>query len=88
MDEEAVQFLSSQVVDRFARGCLDGHPGHGGKVNRLELFGERLTSVLLRILMIATCERHNVFGTDQRASRHESGESVRLLRTYPELRLV
>lgn len=63
MDEEAVQFITSQVVKRFARGCIDVHPAHGGKVNRLELFGERLSSVLL---LIATCERHNVFGTDQR----------------------
>ena len=49
-----------------------------------------LDMLLFTVKVIATSES----GDKQRianayqASRHESGESVRLLRTYPELRLV
>ncbi len=42
MNEEAVQFLACQVVDRFAHGGLDAHRTHRGEVKRLEFFGERL----------------------------------------------
>lgn len=48
MDEEAIQFLLRQVVNRFAQGGLDAHRAHGGKVNRLELFGtDQRTSTLI-----------------------------------------
>ena len=49
------------------------HNGKGGAFAGLTAFARKVGSFLMKLYT---------------ASRHESGESVRLLRTYPELRLV
>ena len=57
-----------------SRGGLDAHRVHGGKVDRLERFGERLASVCFLVLVIAVRERDRVFGTDQRTATFDVGQ--------------
>ena len=76
----SVWALMREVVNRLLLGAFDTLDYATFQV----VFGMIFTLVIAlefkRALLVAT-ER-------SLASRHESGESVRLLRTYPELRLV
>ena len=59
-------------------------PNQSVLINSIPLLEAQASSEIENI--VTTTDR--LFRFANEASRHESGESVRLLRTYPELRLV